>query len=974
MARTAYSGTLDVEPTAAPPDRAYQNIQANPQAFGAAVGEGLQTLGQGALAAGKFYGEVAADDATNKWQEEVNKILYGSGQVGADGNPDRGYYGLRGEDAMRAMPEVQQKILQLRTRYREGMASSEQQLHFDHNTRAMSQFLAKETSHHYSTQFDHYTAATNKASADLALGFATSHAADDEQFEHGVADLISARMKDAQRQYGGNPGTAIIDDVMLNARREATAARIEAMLPTNPTRAKQILDQDANLLRGPLYDKLSNQLRTRGVAVEAANMLREAQGRPLSTGGGLRSGVGGAVATRISQEASRQGVDNGLALTTAHIESSMGQNLGSRGNIFQLGRPEWASVGGGDMADTETQVRNGVSFLGRTKQQIEDALGRPASDADVYLAHQQGVAGAKALLTAPPGTPAGSVVDPKNISANGGDPNAPASAFVSMWRNKYAATARQVGAPAAASAAPGTFDLAAGDSIAYGSQKFGGLGGKGAGRVADPEGALAHAAGGRNPQQGLDFIRTHPEEFQGKTVFWSSGLMNAGANPQAALPLVGEQLDALKAAGANVVLAGVDTGKFAQYNPALAAIADEKGVPFAGPLPTNDVHPGPAGYKQYADAAAKLIQPAGTPDQVAAPRATPVPAAPQDPASQPPGMAELANAEAELARNHARTIANLADNPRGAENPEAYQRAIQQAQTQFHARQTALTAQKQAITEARAASADGYTQRMLKGQVDPSIIQQVADDPHLDAESRIKLQSFYNSLVNKPMPSAAVSHAGAAELLNRIRLPDSDPARITDTKPLYDAVIAGQIDKGDFEFTMREFNNIRAPGGETLARVKNDFLNGMKSEIDRSGVLPGLPNDGRGRRKFYEFQHYVDRRVGEMRDSKKSPFDLFDPEKPDYLGKPEALKPYRRSMTEAMSDFTTDMGGGVQATSAFGAAPVFDPSKVNSLADLQAAVKKDPSLRDRAVGIALQKGWIRPDAPVEPELRPPLAR
>jgi hypothetical protein len=181
------------------------------------------------------------------------------------------------------------------------------------------------------------------------------------------------------------------------------------------------------------------------------------------------------------------------------------------------------------------------------------------------------------------------------ISNNGGNPNAPASAFVDKWRNSFNRTASRVGAapadaggdsdtatataaaPGKSGGQPGKFDIGAGDSIGVGFNRAAGLGGVSADSVTMPEAALADAAGSRNPQQVLDFVQTHPERFQGKTVLLSSGLMNAGRDPKAALPIVSAQLDALKAAGANVVLAGVDTGKFGQYNTALAAIADEKG-------------------------------------------------------------------------------------------------------------------------------------------------------------------------------------------------------------------------------------------------------------------------------------------------------------------------------------------------------------------------------------------------------------
>lgn len=233
--------------------------------------------------------------------------------------------------------------------------------------------------------------------------------------------------------------------------------------------------------------------------------------------------------------------------------------------------------------------------------------------------------------------------------------------------------ARGDAAPQEAAVKPRAFDFAAGDSIAVGSIRHGGVGGNAITLVSNPGSADADAAGGRNPQQGLDYIVAHPERFQGKTVLWSSGLMNAGTSGASqALPVVEQQLDALKAAGANVVLVGVDQGKFDQYNAALSAIAEAKGVQFAGPLPTKDVHPSRQGYASYAANAAKMIggadfvggadqQPAGRIDETASrdlgAEISAAPAGGQQPgvvASASPAQSALPDIDAMTARVQAR--------------------------------------------------------------------------------------------------------------------------------------------------------------------------------------------------------------------------------------------------------------------------------------------------------------------------------
>jgi hypothetical protein len=180
-------------------------------------------------------------------------------------------------------------------------------------------------------------------------------------------------------------------------------------------------------------------------------------------------------------------------------------------------------------------------------------------------------------------------------------------------------------APAARPAGPQAFDAAGGDSIGLSAIKNADLPGTfaddktkpvytGADRknpVKGRDAGQAMTVGGRDPTGNLDYVNAHPDEFQGKKVFWSTGLMNAGLTAEearAALPKVREQLDTLvNGLKAQVVLVGVDKGKFAPLNKELEALAAEYKIPFAGALPTNDVHPGATAMKEYARKAAQLL-------------------------------------------------------------------------------------------------------------------------------------------------------------------------------------------------------------------------------------------------------------------------------------------------------------------------------------------------------------------------------
>jgi hypothetical protein len=132
--------------------------------------------------------------------------------------------------------------------------------------------------------------------------------------------------------------------------------------------------------------------------------------------------------------------------------------------------------------------------------------------------------------------------------------------------------------------------IAEGDSIAYGLAKYNHLQG--------------NPVGGRNPEAVFKNIESNlkmdPDYYRDSTVVLSPGIMNTNdKNRDAMLKFVPWQIQAIKNAGGNVVLTGVDKGSWKQFNPYLKQLADQTGATFGGELPTTDVHPSPDGYKSY---------------------------------------------------------------------------------------------------------------------------------------------------------------------------------------------------------------------------------------------------------------------------------------------------------------------------------------------------------------------------------------
>ena len=131
----------------------------------------------------------------------------------------------------------------------------------------------------------------------------------------------------------------------------------------------------------------------------------------------------------------------GLA-RTIQIESGGNPNAGagtSHQGLGQFSSSTWASFGHGSITDPQQSLLATQRYAAANAPLLTRALGRAPTDAELYLAHQQGPGGAIKLLMNP-NVRAGSLVGDAAIAGNGGDPNAPASAFTSKWAAKFGLT------------------------------------------------------------------------------------------------------------------------------------------------------------------------------------------------------------------------------------------------------------------------------------------------------------------------------------------------------------------------------------------------------------------------------------------------------------------------------------------------------------------------------------------------------
>lgn len=446
-----------VAPAGLPDD--YQHIRADASSFGGEIAKGTEKLGAGFEKASEnvfninqFYGKVAVDD-------QINEVMTGSDRIrrgdpsrsipGPDGapQPDVGYMGLHGRAALEAREPTEKALDGLIEKARGNLKSPQEQLEFDTQTRRMRSLWINEISSHANSQFKTWTAGVNDASATLSLNGVVNNIDNPEAMAHHEKDYVSARVKNAQLKFGDDP--SIIAETVTQARRDVLKARVNALEVRDPLAAQRLLDNGKEIA-GVDYVPMAERLRGRvdqqeGIGV-ADRKIAATSSRPYAS---LSNPAYAAAAATAPGGMSAAGIAR-----TVQIESSGDPNAGAGGAHVGLGQFSVATAlqaGVANRNDPEQSVRGIATLSVQNAPALRKVLGRDPTDAELYLAHQQGAAGAAKLL-ANPDARAGDLVGVLAIGQNGGNPDAPAHAFTSLWKAKFdkaAASAGELGSAAA---------------------------------------------------------------------------------------------------------------------------------------------------------------------------------------------------------------------------------------------------------------------------------------------------------------------------------------------------------------------------------------------------------------------------------------------------------------------------------------------------------------------------------------------
>ena len=160
------------------------------------------------------------------------------------------------------------------------------------------------------------------------------------------------------------------------------------------------------------------------------------------------------VQAAIESAATRHGVDAGDLARVGELESRLNPDAknpaSSAKGLFQFVDKTWNHMGGGDKTDPALSADRAASMMADNAAGLRQALGREPAGWELYLAHQQGLGGAKALLSAPEasavdvlaamhenGKPIGEAAARERILKNGGRADMTAGEFAGLWRDRF---------------------------------------------------------------------------------------------------------------------------------------------------------------------------------------------------------------------------------------------------------------------------------------------------------------------------------------------------------------------------------------------------------------------------------------------------------------------------------------------------------------------------------------------------------
>lgn len=376
--------------------------RANPEDFGGQIGASVEKLGGASQQVGQGVVELSTKFAQEATEAKVNDD-YANKYAPAAAQLREQYDSLRGQDKIHGYQS-----------YIGGLQSLNHQFTGDQFSPYGKQIMSGLIDRHVAGEIDGAKrelvqsqnefsdrAATSKIEADqdYAASNYNNPATVDQVNKSNDATIL---MQHIDKGYDPNhpDDREVIQDAQKSAAGQTAVKMIQSAVSRgDATAANNIRATASDAIPGYQQIAIDKTLHTenmRQTGINGATALKSGQPLPETVGAPPAQ-----VQSVVADAAQSGGVDANHALTVARIESSMGQDVGSRGDIGQTGK-------GGNLQE---QATNMVTELKKSETIASNALGRPAQPWEQYVVYQQGAGGGPALLRAATENPNAKAID-----------------------------------------------------------------------------------------------------------------------------------------------------------------------------------------------------------------------------------------------------------------------------------------------------------------------------------------------------------------------------------------------------------------------------------------------------------------------------------------------------------------------------------------------------------------------------------
>jgi hypothetical protein len=420
-----------------PPAKYISDRNATAETFGAGIGRAQSALGANL----ERLGGVLVDHGI-RVKEEQNAAeatdLYLKADI-ALAEKRNVFSSLEGKNAVDALPQYLKDVQQLGDEYAKGASNDKVRQRFAQNFARQQGFAVTEGGRYAAGQRKRYESGLTLSLRQSAEQEAVAYADDDVRFLN-AADLTDQSVKQQAMQEGWSEEQTNLE--LRKSRSNIWEKRLAVLSIKEPIRANEIYQGAKDQIDGISRVRIEQHINAGLVNQGARKIADSVVSKPVEL---------------PQQDRAPDNMDTYLA-RTAQVESG-GNPTTPGGGMYQFKGATAKKYGVTDASTVAEQTEAARRLATDNVVSLQTSLGRDPSQSELYLAHQQGAAGASALLRNPdvPAIDALAPLYPSRavamaaITGNGGSPNMTAGEFARLQQSRFdGAQANARGVPSAA--------------------------------------------------------------------------------------------------------------------------------------------------------------------------------------------------------------------------------------------------------------------------------------------------------------------------------------------------------------------------------------------------------------------------------------------------------------------------------------------------------------------------------------------